>query len=188
MGIFKKTYQEEIIQHYEKQWKNNGKMYLWDRGNFEKLPYDFRVLEFAPNNLRNMWTYATCAMSQPDDEKRIELHLFSSKRDEGLIEVLTAIAYYHRNTAKIGLGHTVNFGKPWQDESLCEYGFVSLPYLDGPSLENLENNRSLIKCYWLIPVTENEVDFKSKNGVEELEYKFDEAGLDYINPNRLSLI
>lgn len=185
----KKTYQEEIIDHYEGRWQNEAKPYLWDKGQFEKLPFDFRVLEFAPNKLRDMWTYATCCMSQPNDLKPIELHIFSSKRDDAIIELLTAVAYYHRNTARLGLWHTVNFGKPWQDNSICDYGFISLPYLDGPSLEDLKkSNTGIIKFYWLIPVTRNEVEFKSQFGEEALEKRFEETGLDYINPNRVSIL
>ena len=189
MRLFsKKTYQEEIIDHYKKSWQNDYKTYLWDKGPFEKLPHDFRVLEFEPTKNRNMWTYATCAMSQREDYARIELHIFSSKRDEGLIELLTIIAHYHRNTSKLNVGHSVNFGRPWQDKSNCQYGLISLPYLDGPSLEDFQSSAGILKFYWLIPVTEEEVNFKAKYGIESLEQIFDERGLDYINSNRSSLV
>src|SRR5262249_2003043 len=146
-----------------------------------------RVLEFAPTERRKMWTYATCCMSQPTDTTPIELHIFSSQKDVNLVELLTVVAYYHKTSSKIGLHHTVNFGRPWQDTSLCEYGFVSLPFLDGPDLENLylPGNKT-IKFYWLIPVTKSEVEFKSRYGIEALEQKFDSKNLDYLNPRRLS--
>jgi hypothetical protein len=182
------TYQEGIIKHYENVWGNVGKYYLWDKGQFEKLPYDFRVLEFPPNDIRNMWTYATCCMSQEEDHKPIELHMFSSKRDENIIELLTAVVYYHRNSNNLGLWHTINFGRPWQENSLCDYGFISLPYLDGSNLENFKADNSDIKFYWLIPVTKSEVDFKIKYGEEALESKFDEKNLDYLNSQRTSVI
>jgi hypothetical protein len=183
-------YQEKIINHYSSIWKNNSNLYLWDKGPFEKLPFNFRVLEFAPTDNRNMWTYATCCMSQPEDKRPIEVHIFSAKKDTGIIELLTAVAYYHRNTSLLNLNHTVNFGRPWQDTSLCEYGFISLPYLDGPELENLTVSELKIevKFYWLIPLMKKEIDYKSKFGVEALEERFDSGSLDYINTNRSSLV
>ena len=181
-------YQKEIIKHYIKNWQNEPQLRLWDRGSFEKLPADFRVLEFKPNDKRDMWTYATCCMSQPNDGNPIELHIFSSKQDVQIVELLTMVAYYHRNTSNVGLNHTVNFGKPWQENSLCTYGFISLPYLDGPELENFNFKRNhIVKFYWLIPIMKQEVDFKIKHGVEALEEKFDN-GFNYIDPLRNSVI
>lgn len=183
------TYQDCIIEHYQKVWKNEGEMYLWDKGPFEKMPFDFRVLEFPPSNSRDMWTYATCCMSQLEDLNPIELHLFSCKKDEKIIELLTATAYYHRNTEKLKLWNTVNFGKSWQDQSICNYGIISLPYLDGPDIENLKSNgTNIVNFYWLIPVTKSEVEFKKKHGIEELEKQFEKEGLDYINPERMSIV
>lgn len=135
-----------------------------------------------------MWTYATCCMSQLEDDEPIELHLFSFQKDEGLIELLTSIAYYHRQTDRLGLNHSVNLGKPWQHASQCTYGFISLPYLDGPALENFKTNKKEIKFYWLIPITQKEAEYKSKNGSEALEGKFEESEFDYINSGRESLI
>lgn len=189
MAYNKDSYQKQIINHYERIWGKTWKTYLWDKGPFEKLPHDFRVLEFPPNERRNMWTYATCCLSQTTDKEPFELHIFSSIQCPDVIELLTALAYFHRNSASIGLNHTVNFGKSWQNNSLCKHGFISLPYLDGPELENLyipDFNKS-IKFYWLIPITDAEVNYKIKFGVEALEDKFDE-GLDYINPARKSLV
>ena len=165
------------------------KIYLWDKGPIENLLFNFRVLEFAPSKQRDMWTYATCCMSQLGDKKGVEVHIFSSKRDESLIELLFASAFYHRNNKKLDLWHTINFGRPWQDDSKCEYGLFSLPYLDGPDLENLTSKDNWeVNFYWLIPITKLEVEFKSKYGIELLEGKFEQVGLDYINPNRDSSI
>ena len=182
------NYQVDIINHYEKAFHQNAKIYIWDKGPYERLPNDFRILEFPPTEAKNMWTYATCCMSQPEDTMRVELHLFSSKKDESIIELLTALAFYHRVTNKIGLNHTVFLGRPWQNGSKCDYGFVSLPYIDGPTLEDFNTTNGLIKFYWLLPVTENEVNYKKKFGVEALESKFDDPAFNYIDPNRSSVV
>lgn len=181
---------EAIQSHYEIMWNNKGIPKYWYKGPIDKLYPDFCVLEFKPTKNRKMWTYATCCMSSAEDKNPIELHIFSSLQDEGLVELLTTIAYYHKNDKSIGLNHTVNFGQPWQDASKCDYGFISLPYLDGTDLENgkIKGYKNEVKFYWLVPVTESEVEFKSKYGVEELENKFETTAFNYLDSNRPSVV
>ncbi len=179
-------YKENLIKHYQESWNNKGELIMWDKGPTHKLNPDFEILEFAPSKSRNMWTYATVCMSPLEDNPMLELHVFSSKSDSSIVELLTAAANYHQNNARFGLNHTMNFGRPWQDNSLCTYGFISLPYLDGPDLEIYTSGAIESHCYWLIPITESEVLYKEKNGSEALEELFDN-GLDYLNPSRLTL-
>jgi hypothetical protein len=94
----------------------------------------------------------------------------------------------YQESARLGLNHTVNFGQPWQGESACTHGFISLPYLDGPALENFMLDQKVIKFYWLIPVTKEEVDYKAKYGVDALEDRFEAAGFNYINPLRPAVV
>jgi len=126
-------------------------------------------------------------MSQPVDHRPIELHMFSPRESDEVVELLAVTAHYHRTAAKLGLGHSVNFGRPWMDTSKSEYGLVSLPYLDGPSLENLKIDSKELKFYWLIPVTSSEVAFKKQNGLEALEELFDRARFDFLNPERIAV-
>ena len=96
------------------------------------------------------------------------------------------MAHFHRQAQSLGFGHTVNFGKPWLNDSLCDHGLVSLPYLDGPILENLEiGDGQIVKFYWLIPITKSELEFKKSFGLEALEKKFEETNFNYGNPNRM---
>jgi Suppressor of fused protein (SUFU). len=184
MTLHLSDYRNEIISHYEKCWHKKPVIHTWKEGPTHKLPDNFSILEFAPLDKRDMWTYATCCMSQPSDISPIELHLFSSVKDEGLVELLTVMTYYHKNTTNLGLNHTVNFGRPWQGKSFCDHGLISLPYLDGPELEDM----NATKFYWLIPVTKEEVEYKKKYGVTALEDKFEEKGLDYINASRKGVV
>lgn len=179
----------KIQEHYKKNWSNIPKSEILDiEKNTPKIS-DFEVLVFEPNNNRDMWTYATCGMSTMKEDSPLELHIFSQKEDKNLIELLTAIAYYHREHS-LDLAHTVNFGRPWQENSKCGYGLVSLPYLDGPDLENLyipaydEN----IKFYWLIPIDQKELEYKKIYGMDGLEDKFEEVGFNYLDPERRSVI
>jgi hypothetical protein len=153
------------------------------------LAQGFCVLEFPPGQGRNMWTYATCGMSAGIDENAIELHLFSPVQAEELIELLTVVAHFHCTGARLGLGHTVNFGRPWLSGSRCSFGLVSLPYLDGPDLEVARDGRlgKEVHCFWLIPITAREVQFKKQHGLEALESLFQAAAIDYVDPYRPDL-
>lgn len=181
-------YQTKIKLHYSKVWEVEPKIYYFDKGPSNELPHNFRVLEFPPHKNRKMWAYATCCMSQEMDNLGLELHMFSSKKDTEIIELLTIVAHFHRTEHNLGLNHTVNFGRPWQDESKCNFGFISLPFIDGPLLENMQYHSQTIKFYWLIPITKAEVEFKKENGTEALENAFEKANFNYLNPNRRSVI
>jgi hypothetical protein len=127
-------------------------------------------------------------MSQLADEDRLEIHLFT-KKSQGpsseIIEVLTAVAHYHRTGRALGLGHSVNFGRPWVAGSACTHGLLSLPYLDGPDLEWLAAPR--VRFLWMIPITEAEVRFKKTHGMEALEQKLEESRFDFLDPLRASV-
>src|SRR5262245_31575846 len=131
-------HEERVAAHYMHEWGQSGTSIPPPASpRRHELPAAFAVLEFAPSSKRDMWTYATCGMSQPGDAYPLELHLFASSPARDLTELLTAVAHYHRTGNPLGIGHTVNFGRPWLPGSLCEFGLLSLPYLDGPSLERM---------------------------------------------------
>jgi hypothetical protein len=127
-------------------------------------------------------------MSREDDDERVELHLVSPLAAPAHVELLTAIAHYHRTGAKLGCGHTVNFGRPWLPGSRCTHGLISLPYLDGPNLEVLELEAGIVRFLWLIPITKEEVEFKKVRGLEALEARFEQASFDYLDPRRKSVV
>ncbi len=183
------VYKENIIAHYEKAWDNKSIVKYSGKGSVEDLLHQgFCVLEFPPILKREFWTYATCCMSQFDDVNPIELHIFSAIQSSELVELLTIIAHYHITGKKLNLHHTVNFGKPWLNNSNCNYGLISLPYLDGPKIENCNLDGKTIKCFWLIPITKEELDYKKKFGVEALEQLFDKSDFNYCDENRVSLV
>jgi Suppressor of fused protein (SUFU) len=132
--------------------------------------------------------YATLCMSQPEDEERIELHILARTSTEplaGIVEILTATVHFHRTGRRLGLGDSVNFGRPWQAGSKCTFGLISLPYLDGPRLEWMEHPR--VRFLWLIPVTAAEIEFKKLYGTEALEQRFEEVQFDYLDAHRASV-
>jgi hypothetical protein len=183
-------FSDELIAHYIACWGGEPVVRRREHGPFWELPAAFCVLEFAPSRARGMWTYATCCMSLPTDEQRIELHLFSPVQSERHGELLTVVAHYHRTGAPLGLGHTVNFGRPWLPRSNCEHGLISLPYLDGPRLEefHLQAGGGRVECLWLVPITRGERQFKIDHGLKALERRFEAAKFNYLDSLRASVV
>jgi len=177
-----------IADHYAACWGSRGNPVPWSTGPIWQLPPGFCILSFAPNDDRRRWTYGTCGMSLQGDAPALELHLHSPVESLAHVELLTAIAHYHLTGAYLGLGHTVNFGRPWLPKSLCDHGLISLPFLDGPKLENLQGPAGKIRFLWLLPVTAEEVKFKKAFGSEALEQRFEAANFNYLEPFRKSVV
>ena len=182
------NWQANIERHYRSNWKATPETTSFAAGPVEQLPPGFTVLRFPPHGDRTMWTYATRGMSLPGDPSPIELHVFSARETQEIDELLFMTAHFHRTSAKLGLGHTVDFGRPWVAGSTCGYGLVSLPYLDGPDLEDLVVQDNAIKCYWMIPITRAEREFKVREGLEALEAEFERTSFDYLDPRRGSVV
>ena len=180
-------YSQKIRKHYHEFWGEFTE-HKFFKGPIKELPVDFKILKFSLGSKRNMWTYATCGMSNHSDVNAIEIHMFSPFEYDFLIELLTIIAHYHVTGGNLGLGHTVNFGCPWYQDSSLEYGLISLPYLDGPIFEKYQTDSKIIQFLWLIPITIHEVNYKKQKGLEALEQKFDEINLNYLDPYRKSVV
>jgi hypothetical protein len=177
-----------IEDHYSEAWKSTPVACVWNKGPVHELPEDFIVLKYPPHGGRRNWTYATRCMSQPEDLHPLELHIFSPYESDLVVELLYFTAHFHRTGAKLGLWHTVSFGRPWLLGSNCQYGFISLPYLDDPSLEALKTQHSVVNFYWLVPITLAEREYKIAHGAEALVKKFERWRLNPANSVRQSLV
>lgn len=175
-----------IEEHYFSNWKTRPTACTFQMGPVHDLP-ELKVLAFHPRPSRPLWTYGTCGMSLPGDPTPVELHLFSPIQADALVELLYAVTHFHRTAVRLDLGHTVNFGRPWLAGSRCSIGLVSLPYLDGPAVEECVLESEVIRCYWLIPITPEERELKRTKGMEVLESRLETSGFDYADPERASV-
>jgi hypothetical protein len=171
-------YKTILKQHYTSVWGIRFTLSIWNH---------IDVLIFPPHAKRNFWTYATAGISSFSDETPVELHLFSPFENQRFVELLGIIGHYQKQL-NLNLGHTVNIGEPWYDGSSCNFGLISLPYLDGSDIENCVVNDKICKCYWLIPVTEQEVAYKKLAGFEALEERLELAQFNYLDFSRNSVI
>ncbi len=180
-------YTQALLDHYGRNWGPVRERLRFLEGPVDELSPGFLVARFA--RTAGMDVYATVHMSEPEEDERIELHMTTRAQAipvAEIVELLTIVAHYHRTGARLNLGHTVKFGRPWVVGGSCTHGLVSLPYLDGPSLEWLQEPRT--RCLWLVPITANEAAFKVTNGVEALESRLELANVDYLNSRRDSVV
>lgn len=182
-------YTDRLRAHYESYFGVPGKRRTWDKGPTHKLHPEFYILEFGPSKRHQMWIYATVGMSlDREDENLIELFTYSRARDSSRVELLTINASFHRNSEPLNLHHTVVVGQLTDYSSTCDHGFISLPYLDGRDLEIFTHEEKEIHCYWFIPITEKERDYKIDRGCDALEELFEQKQFDYLDKNRKSLL
>jgi len=184
-----KKYTDELRRHYESFYGVGGDKVTWDIGPTHKLHPEFFILELGPSKRHQMWTYATVGMSlDRDDENLIELITYSRERDKSRIELLTVSASFHRNFAPLNLHHTVVVGQLKDSNTTCDHGFISIPYIEGEELEIININGQQIHCYWFIPITEKEKNFKIEFGCDALEDLFEGKQFDYLDKDRKSLV
>jgi len=97
-------------------------------------------------------------------------------------------SHFHRFESSLGLGHIVTIGHPWAEDSRCDHLLMSLPYPFGPGLEWLKIDALTIQFLWALPITLTEASFLKRNGVEEIERRFDSAKLKYWDARRQSVV
>jgi hypothetical protein len=187
--VTEQSYINQLHKHYETYFGIKGNKLIHDKGPEEKLNTDFYVLEFKPNDRHDFWTYCSVGMSiDRKDDNLIEVFVFSPRQDEDQVELITVKASYHRNKLPLNIHHTMNIGRSWLGNTKLDHLFISLPYLEGPELELFQYDNKEIHCYWMIPITEKERDYRIDNGCEALEQLFEDKQLDYLNPDRTCLL
>lgn len=182
------AWEQLVAAHYEKAWYGVGEPSSFDGARALNLPPHFTVLARCPSNAREFWTYATCGMSQPGDQRPIELHMFAPYRAPELVELLHAVAHYHRTGPGLVPGDVVNFGRPWIAGSACTVGLLSLPYLDGPRFAETEIAGEAVRFCWLLPITPEEDAFRRANGLDALEEAFGARSFRFATVRRPSMV
>lgn len=183
------TYRAALLAHYERLFSASVWTRRWHEPPNRSMPplsAAFEVRKYKRS--ADTALYATVCMSGADDASPLELHIVASDDDatgSRSVFLLTVTAHFHQTGRRLDLGHTVNFGEPWVAGGVCSRGLISRPYLDGPELEH-EPTRG-IRCAWLVPVTDSEVNFKVESGLDALESRFEAAQLNALDWARRSV-
>src|SRR5689334_18945118 len=107
---------KHLREHYEGSWGTSGRRIEWSRGPIHSACPDFHGL--AVKRSVNSAAIASIGMSLPGDASPLELHMllkpaWSRPSEREVMELMAAVAHYHRTETVLDVGHTVNFGRPW---------------------------------------------------------------------------
>ena len=183
--------QQRIRAHLRRVWSAHE--YLeksWPSGPILRTIPHFRVgVALSRSGGLNAYTTIGCFSIDQKAHTRHEFFILSPWESQDHLETLAMLANYHADARfRLGLGRVVGIGGPWMPGSLCDHFLISLPYTHGPNLEWLRLETICIRFLWALPITSREAAFAELHGFVALEEKFEEAGLDYLNPNRQSIV
>lgn len=163
-------------------------------GPIERRIPGFRIFRIGPGPRFPGWVYVSsgcwAATAGEQDGHGLEFVLLAGEDDRRHLESVTMNAYYHAgpSSQRLGLGHVVPIGRPWFKDSACDRYLISLPYPLGAEFEVCAWDQGHARILWLLPITPAERDVWREHGLEALETLFDEAGIDFMDPGRPSVV
>ncbi len=151
-----------------------------------------RVLRVDPETRGGLWLHVSSGASVPaagtpagvDGSEFVLVTPFKTLR---AVELLAMVVYFHGVQA-LSVGDTVSVGEPWLPGSTCGHLLVSNPYLLADDLWTLALPGRSVHFRWVIPITADERAYASQHGLEALEQRFEQAGLEYWDPHRRSVV
>ena len=151
-----------------------------------------RVLRVDPETRGGLWLHVSSGASVPADETRAgpegsEFVLVTPFKTLRAVELLAMVVYFH-GVQELSVGDTVSVGEPWLPGSGCGHLLVSNPYLLADELWTLALPGRTVNFRWVIPITADERAYAAERGLEALEQRFEEAGLEYWDPHRASVV
>jgi hypothetical protein len=187
---------EEVFEgersHLDRFWPDRShEEFVWTLGPIRQSLPRFRVRCVAPAQRRDPWAYVTVGAweATADDVHGTEFILLSPTEDPRHVELLAMVANLHADPRyRLGLGSTVDIGRPWMDDSAADHLLVSLPYPYGPALEKCDLGERHVQFLWVVPITGAEADLVRSRGMDALECMLEESNVDVISPKRRSLV
>jgi hypothetical protein len=183
---------EAVRRHVRAHWPRNAvEPFVWTIGPIRQTLPDFEVQRVRSNHRGEPWVYVTTGAwdARKPDKHGFEFFLQSPEEDPIHVETLAMVANFHADPKYgVGLGDVIEIGRPWMDESLCDRLLVSLPYPYGPDFEHCVIGDHHIRFLWLLPISASEAQYLRANGQEALERKFEEAGINAVDPRRVSVV
>jgi hypothetical protein len=152
-----------------------------------------RVLRVDPESRGGLWLHVSSGASLPVEgaaaagTQGSEFVLVTPFKTLRAVELLAMVVYFH-GVQELSVGDTVSVGEPWLPGSTCGHLLVSSPYLLADELWTLSLPGRTVNFRWVIPITAKERAYAAERGLEALEQRFEEAGLEYWDPHRASVV
>lgn len=184
---------KRLAKHIREHWPENAmNFFTWELGPIQVSLPNFSVIRITPNNLHEPWVYISHGAWEVDSEPdySMEFIITSPVEDPQHIETLAMVANFHADPVyQVHWGKSIDIGWAWLEGAKCNHLLVSLPYPFGPKLGTCDVSESLkVRYFWLLPITKAENKFLNEAGLEFLEQKFDEVGIEYLDINRASVV
>lgn len=150
-----------------------------------------RVLRVDPESRGGLWLHVSSGASLPAEGSAgahgSEFVLVTPFKTLRAVELLAMVVYFHGVQA-LSVGDIVSVGEPWLPGSTCDHLLVSNPYLLADELWRLPLPGRTVNFRWVIPITAGERAYAAERGLDALEQRFEEAGLEYWDPHRASVV
>jgi hypothetical protein len=163
-----------------------------------------RVLRVDPESRGGLWLHVSSGASLPAEGSAAGSAAGSAGRSAGgtqgsefvlvtpfktlrAVELLAMVVYFH-GVEELSVGDIVSVGEPWLPGSSCGHLLVSNPYLLADELWRLPLPGRTVHFRWVIPITAKERAYATERGLDALEQRFEEAGLEYWDPHRASVV
>ena len=152
-----------------------------------------RVLRVDPETRGGLWLDVSSGASvptpgsAPDGSSGSEFVLVTPFKTLRAVELLAMVVYFH-GVEELKVGDTVSVGEPWLPGSTCGHLLVSSPYLLADELWTLPLPDREVRLLWTIPITAAERAYAAEHGLDSLEERFEDAGLEYWDAHRASVV
>ncbi|MEM8981007.1 MAG: suppressor of fused domain protein [Pseudomonadota bacterium] len=186
-----KEYVAGLIAHTTKYFEGSPQIRIWDEDRMLSFSDGIRTYEFHPNEQVEHWVYISEGVGLLEPELlHPHEYIISSDHSNGEHAELIAMLAFLISTRKrlFHIGETIDIGRPWIAGSSMSRLLVSTPYPYGPKLENAEICGRPLSLIWLLPIHDREQGFLASDGLEALEAKFDSNAIEFLDPNRASVV
>lgn len=150
---------------------------------------NFRVACIHPKSDDEPWAYLSLGGFEvsPDPLCGLEFLLLAKDQDGQHAGTLALAASLH-SQSPLKQGSVIDLGEPWAEGGKLQHLLVTLPYPYGPNLERCQAGLYSLRVMWLLPITAAEFALLQAESLEALEGRFEQAGIDFLDPSRDSVV
>lgn len=177
----------KVVSHLEGFFGRSGVVTAPERERLARWCDDFRVVEIQTDSA---YVYASAGIctARAADRRRHEFVIRSRAADPSTLKALLLVCYWHVSTdAGAHVGSTLNLEEPWFAGSKMTRVLISLPYPFGPKFEHVALNGDDCSFRWILPIHDQESSAVKRLGLEAVEAEFERRGIEFDDPQRLSV-
>lgn len=192
-----KTPAELIGKHYTDYFGRSHTVFEMDPppAALERVP-GLRMLEVTAGKRVDVVSYLTLGCWEAVQSLGVGCEFVLAAREPDVAHLKSlgaaAIAHCGHPDNRLDRGSVVQLDGPWLPGSECDRLLVTLPYPYGPDFEycrwKFRGQNNTARVLWLMPITAAEAAMVALDGVDALETRFEEVGVNFADPARRSAV